>query len=250
MYQDKERNWKNDSKVVVISNPLTVNVEKHSSCSEKRVVAAGRLAYQKHFDALIDAWNIVHKKHQDWQLDIWGDGTEKDALQNQINQYGLQDTIQLKGYAQNVIEKMSDYSIFALSSRFEGFGLVILEAMANGVPVVSFACPCGPKDIITDGKDGILVPHENTALLAQGIINLIENEAKRIEMGQNAIIKAGIEHKSIARHCLKYPTALSSFRTIRIIHSTSIIIPTAGINISANTGFAMADNKSTTARQI
>ena len=62
--------------------------------------------------------------------------------------------------------------------------------MANGVPVVSFACPCGPKDIITDGKDGILVPHENTALLAQGIINLIENEAKRIEMGQNAIIKA------------------------------------------------------------
>lgn len=188
--EDKERNWKKDAKVVVIPNPLTANVTKQSTCSEKRVIAAGRLAYQKHFDALIDAWYIVHKAHTDWQLDIWGDGTEKEALQNQINQYGLQDTVQLKGYAQNVIEKMHNYSIFALSSRFEGFGLVILEAMANGVPVVSFACPCGPKDIITDGKDGILIPHENTELLAQGIINLIEDEAKRIDMGQNAVAKA------------------------------------------------------------
>ena len=88
---------------------------------------------------------------------------------------------------ENINDKYAESSIFVLSSRFEGFGMVIIEAMKCGVPAVSFACPCGPKDIITDGKDGFLVNNGNTKQLAERICYLIEHEEERKEMGKNAI---------------------------------------------------------------
>ena len=98
----------------------------------------------------------------------------------------LQDVIKCYGPVDNIIEKYQESSIFVLSSRFEGFGLVLAEAMSVGVAPVAFACPCGPRDIIHHGEDGILCENGNITELANGICRLIENEEERKKMGANA----------------------------------------------------------------
>ena len=98
----------------------------------------------------------------------------------------LRGKVLLKGYTNEILQKMSEASVFCLSSKFEGFGLVIVEAMSVGLPVVSYMCPCGPGDIVADGKDGFLIPMGNETLFAERICTLIEDEALRVEMGRNA----------------------------------------------------------------
>jgi glycosyltransferase involved in cell wall biosynthesis len=124
-------------------------------------------------------------KHPDWILRIYGDGM-REQLQQQIDSLGITASCILEPTVSNIVDKYCESSIFALSSRFEGFGMVIIEAMACGVPPVSFTCPCGPRDIISDGKDGLLVEDGNIEQLAEKISYLIENEDIRKKMGQQA----------------------------------------------------------------
>jgi len=183
-YEDKEK-WTELDNISVIYNPIEKIPERYSDCSSKRVIAAGRFVSQKGFDMLIDSWKKVNEKHPDWTLSIYGSG-EKGPYYNQIKQNGLEKSCTLHDAVLDINEKFTESSIFAFSSRFEGFGMVITEAMSCGLPPVAFACPCGPKDIITDGVDGILVAPEDVNALADKICYLIENEDIRKEMGIKA----------------------------------------------------------------
>ncbi len=183
--EEEVLNWPELSNTVVIPNPLSLFPEKVSTCDNKQVIAVGRYSYQKGFDLLIDAWTIVHSRYPDWILKIYGEG-EKEPLLQQITDNNLGGSCFLENPVKNIDEKYTESSIFVLSSRFEGFGMVIAEAMACGVPPVSFACPCGPKDIIKDGTDGLLVRPDDIPGLADKICFLIENKEIRKQMGKNA----------------------------------------------------------------
>ena len=188
--EEDKKNWKNFPNITTIPNPLTSPCQESSLCQNKKVITAGRLVPQKNFKSLINAWHTISKKHPDWQLEIWGEGELREELQEQIIKLGLENSILLKGYTNNIQSEMLNASLFVLTSIFEGFGLVITEAMSCGLPVVSYACPCGPKDIITEGKDGFLVEVNDEIALANKINLLIENEELRKQMSDTAKIKA------------------------------------------------------------
>lgn len=188
--QDKNENWENNKKIIAIPNPIKSLPYKTSTIENKKVIAAGRLTHQKNFASLIRSWNSVVKNHPDWSLEIYGNGAEYNNLLTLISNLKLEKHVFLKGHSYNILEEMANASIFTLTSAFEGFGLVIVEAMSCGLPVISYNCPCGPKDIISDGTDGFLVPLNDEQCLAEKINLLIENEALRKQMSEAALIKS------------------------------------------------------------
>jgi len=184
--EDRE-NWHQLRRVEVIGNPLPFPIVPANHHPGNQAIAVGRYTYQKGFDLLIQAWSTVACKHPEWKLFIYGKGnpTPYEELVRKLN---LSNHVILKADTPDIIDKYRESSIFVLSSRYEGFGMVVAEAMACGVPPVSFACPCGPGDIIRDGEDGILVENGNVEQLAEKICYLIENEDIRKEMGRKACI--------------------------------------------------------------
>ncbi len=137
----------------------------------------------------MDTWAIVIQKHPDWKLNLFGTG-DYEYYQNMANLKGINHSFTCHPPTSAIYEEYKNSSIFVLSSRHEGFGLVILEAMSVGLPVVAFACPSGPKALISNDSDGILVENGNINKLADGICYLIENSDIRKKMGTNAILKA------------------------------------------------------------
>jgi glycosyltransferase involved in cell wall biosynthesis len=183
-HEDQQK-WPEIKNISVIHNPLSFFPIQASECKNHEVIAVGRYVYQKGFDMLIDAWKLVVESHPDWVLRIYGAG-DREVYEEQVYDLELENNCFLESSVSNIVEKYLDSSIFVLSSRFEGWGLVITEAMACGLPVVSFDCPCGPKDIITDGEDGYLVGLGDTKIMADKINQLIENESVRQSMGRNS----------------------------------------------------------------
>lgn len=181
--------WSDVPNRIVIPNPISLNQNEYSTLRNKRVISIGRLEPQKGFDMLISAWKIVSDKHNDWILDIYGNGGLCDSLEKQIINLNLSESCIIHPATENIEEKYMESSIYVMSSLYEGFGLVLIEAMSFGVPCVSFDCPYGPSDIISNGKDGILVEPNNINKLADAICSLIENEDKRLELGNEAKIK-------------------------------------------------------------
>jgi glycosyltransferase involved in cell wall biosynthesis len=174
--------------VMVMEMPNAVP-EMGSECSDlssKVVVTVGRLTYQKGFDLLLGTFRIVADRHPDWSLHIYGSGDWHDRLAGQIHQSGLDGTVTLKGFSRSLPHELAGASIFAMSSRYEGFSLALVEAMAVGLPPVAFACPQGPIEIIDDGVDGLLVPPQDTNALASAICSLIENPGLRAELAAAA----------------------------------------------------------------
>lgn len=177
-------NWHTDN-LRVIPNPIPDYNGPLAECSAKRVIAAGRYTWQKGFDLLIDAWVQIGRRHPDWTLHIFGGG-DNAAYQQMADDKGLQGKVVCHPVVSDIRQEYLKSSVFVFSSRFEGFGLALAEAMSVGVPPVSFACPCGPSDIIRDGEDGFLCKDGDCSQLADAICRLIENDELRKSMGQKA----------------------------------------------------------------
>ena len=182
-HQDAD-SWKGVTRTFVIPNSLPFYPNRISKCDNKRAICVGRLNEQKGYEYLIDAWSLVTKKHPDWKLDVFGDGEIRTELQDRINSKGLNKCFFLKAPVSAIMEEYLDSSLYIMSSRYEGFGMVLIEAMACGLPCVSFDCPYGPSDIIKNGEDGYLIEYLNTQALADGICKLIEDDELRREMGR------------------------------------------------------------------
>lgn len=194
---EDRRKWVELDNVMCIHNPSTFVAPKTSDGEAKRVIAVGRYTYQKGFDRLLPAWKTVSERHPDWELVIYGDG-ERTAYQEQADELGLdRKTCRLEGSTQQVAAEMAASSVFVLSSRYEGMAMVIGEAMSCGIPPVAFTCPCGPRDMISDGEDGLLVENGNIGQLAEKLNYLIENEDIRKQMGRRAaanVKRFNLEH--------------------------------------------------------
>jgi glycosyltransferase involved in cell wall biosynthesis len=161
-----------------------------SDVSGKTVLAAGRLMRQKDFGRLIRSFAIVAAKYPDWQLRICGGGPRKHGLQKLIGELGLEQSVTLAGPVRNLGEEMANAAMYAMSSRREGFPMVLLEAMGKGLPVVSFDCPTGPREIIRHRENGLLVPHQDVEALAAAVIEMIEDEDLRRRCGAGALATA------------------------------------------------------------
>ncbi|MEI3894289.1 MULTISPECIES: glycosyltransferase family 4 protein [Bacillus] len=174
------------SKVDLYKIENATDIPKETAKLDKKVViAAGRYAHEKGFDLLIPAFANVIKKHPDWKLKIFGSGVEEEVLREKIFEEKAYNNIFLMQKTNNIIDEMRNSSIYALSSRYESFGMVIIEAMSVGVPCVGFACT-GPREVITHKEDGILVEEGNLEELANSLMMLIESEELRKEYGRMA----------------------------------------------------------------
>ena len=153
-------------------------------------VAAGMLTRRKGFDLLIDAWQSVAAEHPHWRLRIHGTGEDHDALAARIERHGLTGTITLEGFTPDLMAELGQASLFVLSSRGEGLPMVVIEAMAAGLPVVAFDCPTGPAELLDGGRCGVLVPPGDSAALADGIRRLVSDEAERRRFADAAAERA------------------------------------------------------------
>jgi len=156
----------------------------------KTIYAAGRLRDQKGFDLLIQAFAAVSARHPDWQLRLRGTGNRQQRLEALIAELELGEAVSLEGPAPDIGADMSQASLFVLSSRFEGFPLILLEAMSKGMGVISFDCPTGPAEIVEDHRNGLLVPPEDIEGLAQAMLEMIDNEQLRRRCAEAAVESA------------------------------------------------------------
>ena len=185
-----KKSWKELDSVTAIPDPLSFEPSSVSHLAEKRVVAVARYSHEKGIDLLLNAWAVVENSCSEWRLDVYGDG-DREAYERLIDQLRIdRSRCCLHGRTNDVERAYMQSSLFVLSSRFEGFGMVIVEAMACGLPVVAFDCPWGPRSIITDGEDGILAENGNVGALAEELLCMIEHPEERQRMGANAVIKS------------------------------------------------------------
>lgn len=180
--------WGQLPNIEVIPNAAMHIGKKYSDSTAHRIIAVGRLDYQKGFDRLIEAWALIqkHKKYKNWHLDIFGQGEWHDMLQQMIERHGLQDNTHINRPTHDIGTEYAKSSLLVMSSNYEGFPMVMIEAMACGLPVVSFDFKCGPKDIIKDSINGLLVPNGNIDALAQAMIKIMDNDTYRKELSLNA----------------------------------------------------------------
>jgi glycosyltransferase involved in cell wall biosynthesis len=194
------------TRVVCIPNGVPPSPTKRASLDAKVVIAAGRLEHSKGFDLLLDAFHMVVAKHPEWRLWIFGAGPLRGDLSTQISRLGLDGRAHLKGTTEHLDELYLAASVFALSSRCEGLPMVMLEAMAAGVPVVAFDCPTGPAEVITHRRSGLLVAAQDVPALAASLCELIEDPVKRKAMGVAALAES--ERFSIATVCRRWEELL------------------------------------------
>lgn len=174
------------NKIVQIYNPLSFEIRHPISHNgQKRVTAIGRIDPAKGFDLLLQSWLLVEKQVHNWTLEIVCGYGDWKALQKEAEEMGCRNVI-CSPPTKDIQGKLAETAIFALSSRFEGFGLVITEAMTCSVPTISYACPQGPAEIISDGEDGLLVEPENVKQFAEKLLLLINDDELRARMGEAA----------------------------------------------------------------
>lgn len=182
-------NWGNLPNIEVIPNAAMHVSDRYSDVTAKRIIAVGRLDYQKGFDRLIRAWEIVQRNSYfaDWRLDIFGQGEWQEMLQQMIDERNLQGTMRINRPTNSIGCEYAKSSLIVMTSNYEGFGMVLVEAMACGVPAVAFDCKCGPKDIIKDGENGLLVRNGDIQALADAMMKVMVDQEYRKRLSKNAL---------------------------------------------------------------
>jgi len=184
-----ERRW-GARNVVRIANPVTIDAGEPSPLSEKRFLALGRFTPQKGFDLLLDAWARCKVRHEDWKLRIVGSGETEVELRDMIKRLELAASVEMLPPTRDVQRMYREASCFVLSSRFEGLPLVLIEAMAMGLPIVSFDCETGPREVVVNNLTGLLVPPEDTEALAAAIDRVASDWDNRVSMGNAALVRS------------------------------------------------------------
>ena len=154
----------------------------------KVVISAGRLARQKGYDRLLPVWARVAAQRPDWRLEIYGAGPPEieEPLKKQVVELGIQDSAHLMGRTSELFERMAESSLYVMTSRREGLPMVLLEAMGVGLPVIAYDCPTGPRDVITDGVDGYVVPNGDEQALEARMLELMDDPDARVRLATAA----------------------------------------------------------------
>ena len=181
----------NGTRVVVVPNAAPPPRPAPAALERPVVTAAGIMTARKGFDRLLRAWALVAPDRPQWRLDIFGEGHLRPGLERLTERLGLAASVRWRGHSNRLIDEVADSSLFAMTSRLEGFPMVVLEAMSAGVPVVAYDCPTGPRDIITDGVDGRVVANGRTRLLAEALAELMDDAGRRRALGAAALETAG-----------------------------------------------------------
>lgn len=184
--QEDAQNWKELNNVSVINNVCTLDIVERVKLEEHRVISVGRYEYQKGYDRLINAWSLIAQQMPDWTLHIFGEGSLRPVLTKQIKDLYLEKCVFLDGATHDVGKELSKSSIATFTSNYEGFLMAIVEAESAGLPIVSFDTPCGSKDIIRDGEDGLLVKNGDIESLSKRLLSLMSNDKLRKAMGEKA----------------------------------------------------------------
>lgn len=179
--------------IEVIPNPQPFASEKTSSLDNKQVLAAGRYCHQKNFEALIRIWAKIWGNFPDWHLSIYGDGEARPQLERLVEELGLGKSISLHKPISDMASAYLTSSILAMTSRYEGLPMVLIEGQTFGLPIVSYACPCGPRDIVQDGENGFLVDLGDEEAFAIHLKQLMQDRELRQAMGRSA-------HKAATRY--------------------------------------------------
>jgi len=189
--------------VEVIPNMLPIKPAQHKGEGKKEMIAVGRLTSQKGFDTLVQVMYMIRWQIEDWHLTIYGEGEDRPMLEQMIEARGLEDMITLHGATDNVSKAYQNASFGIMSSRFEGFPMVLLEAAATGLPMVSFDCPTGPSDIYRNGG-GIVVPDQDMQALGEAIVRLTRNERLRLRLScETADIREKYSEENIYRRWIE-----------------------------------------------
>ncbi|GHE39798.1 glycosyltransferase family 4 protein [Sphingobacterium griseoflavum] len=178
--------WGDLPNIRVIPNANSFRPTTVSDRKEHKVMAVGRYDDQKCFADLIAAWATIRQVQPGWALHIYGQGPLQGKLQAQIVQLGLTGVVRLEAPVKDIESAYRQHAMLAMTSRYEGLPMALLEAQACGLPLVAYACKCGPRDIIRDGENGFLVPEGDKATLTERLLRLMEDEVLRQQMGQAA----------------------------------------------------------------
>jgi glycosyltransferase involved in cell wall biosynthesis len=183
--EDNTKEWPMPN-VVVISNPLSFYPAESSMLTDKKVIAVGKHSLQKGYDRLLQSWQLVQQAYPDWQLEIYGKIDSKYGFETLSKSLHTDGSVTFFPPVADIQAKYLESSLFVLSSRFEGFGMVLIEAMACGVPCVTFDCPYGPADIVAHQKDGLVVKNDDIQGFANAIKQMLESQELRASMGKAA----------------------------------------------------------------
>lgn len=184
--EEDRKYWGKMRNLRVIPNACWFEQKGRSKLNQKKVISVGRLSYQKGVDYLLDVWKIVHERCPEWSLYHYGDGELYSMLHDKVKQMDLSDSLFIQGPTKCVQQKYLESSVFVMTSRYEGMPMAMLEAISCGLPVVAFSCQCGPRDIIVDGQEGMLVEVGDVKGLADSLVNLLQNHDLMCKMGESA----------------------------------------------------------------
>lgn len=186
------------SRISQIYNPSPFDREERAPLERRHCICAGRLEAQKNYCDLVKAWALVNRKHPDWVLDIYGSGSQEKDIRALIRNLSLEDSIKIHKPVAHIQEKMLESSILLMTSIYEGFPMVLLESFSIGLPAVFYACPCGPSEIIENGRDGFIVGVNDIEGFAAKVCEVMESTPLRKSMGEAAFTKsAGFSKEAV-----------------------------------------------------
>ncbi len=185
--RDFEKLKRHNSNVYVIPNSVTFYPPVQSFLDKKIIIAVGRISYEKGIDLLLDIYDSIHMLIPGWKLRLIGDGKQKKEFEKRVKVSAvLSDKIEFIGYTDLVEQEYINASVYVMTSRVEGFPMVLLEAQSYGLPVVAFDCETGPSDIVINGRNGFIIPNFNKELMGIKIVELCSDFSLRKTFGENA----------------------------------------------------------------